>query len=99
MVYGGLAYPVTEVKSSACKGLKNLTSVTIGVNVTKIGSKAFYNCPKLKTVTIKATGLKSVGSSAFKKIKENATIKVPKAKKKVYTKLLKGKYSSTTKIK
>lgn len=99
VVYNGLAYPVTEVKSSACKGLKNLTSVTIGVNVTKIGSKAFYNCPKLKTVTIKATGLKSVGSSAFKKIKENATIKVPKAKKKAYTKLLKKKCDSSAKIK
>lgn len=99
VVYNGLAYPVTEVKSSACKGLKNLTSVTIGVNVTKIGSKAFYNCPKLKTVTIKATGLKSVGSSAFKKIKENATIKVPKAKIKDYAKLLKKKCDSSVKIK
>lgn len=90
---------VTEIKDSAFQGCKELKKVVIPAGVTQIGKKAFYKCSKLKTVTIKATGLKKIGSSAFKSMKPKATIKVPKANLKAYTKLLKKKVDKTVKIK
>lgn len=63
----------------------------ISANVTTIGKKAFAGCKKLKKITIKSKKLRSVGKKAFKGISKNAVIKVPKAKKKAYTKLLKNK--------
>lgn len=89
----GKTYKVTAIKANAFKNNKKLTKVTIGKNVSKIGSKAFYNCKKLKSVTIRSKKLtaKNVGSKAFKGISSKATIKVPKAKKKAYKKMLKKK--------
>ncbi len=84
---------------SGCKALKKFT---IGAKVIKIGKKAFYKCAALKKVTIKSTLLtaKTVGSAAFKGINAKATIKVPKAVKKEYTKwLLKKGVKKTMKIK
>lgn len=66
-------------------------SVTIGSNVTEIGAKAFYNCKKLKKITIKTTKLKAVGKNALKNIHAKAVVKVPKRKLKAYKKLLKSK--------
>lgn len=68
-----------------------LTKVTIGKNVTKIGSGAFKNCKKLATVTITSTKLKSVGKNALKGIKSNAKIKVPAKKRNAYRKILQKK--------
>lgn len=66
-----------------------MKSVTIPVNVTAIGQKAFYNCKKLKKLTIQSLKLKkgTVGSKSFAKtgIKK---VKVPKARKKAYKKWL-----------
>ena len=58
--------------------------------VTAIGSKAFYNCKKLKNIKIKSKKLtlKKVGKSAFKSINKKAKITVPKSKKKSYKKIL-----------
>ncbi len=75
---------------------------TFAPMVNKIGKKAFYKCAALKKITIKSTLLtaKTVGSSAFKGINAGATIKVPKAVKKEYTKwLLKKGIKKTMKIK
>lgn len=97
---GGKKFLVTSIGNSTFSGCSKATSATIGKNVTKIGSKAFYNCKKLKKITIKATKLKSVGSNAFKGINKKASIKVPKNKLKVYQKLLKKKgQASSVKIK
>lgn len=93
---GGKKFLVTAIDSSAFSGCSKAASATVGKNVTKIGSKAFYNCKKLKKITIKSAKLKSVGAKAFKGIAKKASIKVPKSKLKAYKKLLnrKGQASS-----
>lgn len=89
---GGVKANVTAIGNNAFKkAKKKLTKVTIGANVTSIGKKAFAGCKKLKKITIKSKKLASVGTKAFKGINKKAVIKVPKAKKKAYVKLLKNK--------
>ncbi len=87
----GVKYKVTSIAKKAFAGNKNLKRVVIGAEIEKIGAKAFYNCPNLKFVTIKSTGLtaKSVGAKAFAKIHKKAVVEVPKAKKTAYKKWLK----------
>ena len=57
--------------------------------VTSIGSKAFYKCSKLKSITIKSKSMKSVGKNAFKGISKNVKVTVPKNKYNAYRKLFK----------
>ena len=90
---------VTEIGAGAFANCKALKKITIPAAVTKIGKKAFNKCKKLKTVTIKTKKLKTVGGSAFKENALKAVIKLPKAKKAAYKKLLKKKYDKTTKLK
>lgn len=100
--YDGVKYKVTAIHAGAFQNAKKLHSVVIGSNITTIGNKAFYGCGKLKSVAIKAKTLKKVGSKAFGKINAKASYKVPKAKYKVYKKLLSAKktgYVKTQKIK
>ena len=87
----GVSYKVTSIAKKAFAGNKNLKTVVIGAEIEKIGAKAFYNCPNLKFVTIKSTGLtaKTVGAKAFAKMHKKAVVKVPKAKKAAYKKWLK----------
>ena len=90
------------IGDSAFSGCKALTRFTIGAKVKSIGKKAFYKCAALKKLTIKTKLLtaQTVGSGAFKGINASATIKVPKAVKKEYTKwLLKKGVKKTMKIK
>jgi predicted RNA binding protein YcfA (HicA-like mRNA interferase family) len=68
--------------------MKKLKSVTIPSSVTKIGSKAFYNCPNLKKVTVKANSSLTVGKSSFKKVNKDCTIKVKGLKKKAKTSMI-----------
>lgn len=96
----GVTFTVTSIAPKCAKGCKKLTKVVLGDNITNIGKNAFNGCSKLKTINIKSTKLKKVGAGAFKGINKNASIKVPKAKKKAYTKLLKNKgQAKTVKIK
>ena len=85
----GKKYKVTTIATSALKGNKKVTKVIIGSNVTKIGKKAFYNCKRLKNITIKSKKLKSVGKYAFKGIAKYATIKCPGKKTKKYKEMIK----------
>lgn len=87
VIIGGKSFKITEIASKALQK-KNITSLVIGSNVKKIGSKAFQNCKKLKKITIKSKVLKSVGKKAFKGIPSEAKVKVPKKKVSTYTKLL-----------
>ena len=84
---------LTTIGASAFSGCKALAKITLYTKVKKIGAKAFYKCSKLKTITIKTSKLtsKTVGANAFKGIYAKAAIKVPKAKLKAYTTLLKKK--------
>lgn len=59
--------------------------------VNKIESKAFYNCKKLKTITI-GDNVKSIGKNAFKGIHRKATFKVSSD---AYTKVKKALKSNT----
>ena len=79
-------YKVTEIKSGACKGMKKLTTLTIGSNVRKIGSQAFANCKKLNKITIKNAKMtkSGFGSKCFSGIKSKASFKVPKSALKKY---------------
>ena len=85
----GKTYKVTAVSASAFAKNKKLKTVVIGKNVKTIGKKAFYNCKNLKKITFKGKNVKSIGAKAFKGTAKKATVKVPKAKKAVYKKLLK----------
>ena len=107
---GNVVYKLSGKTATVIKASKKtLTSVTIRdkvkidgktVKVTKINKNAFKGCKKLKKVTIKAKSLKSIGKNAFKGIAKKAVIKVPKAKKKAYKKLLKkAKIAKTVRVK
>ena len=87
---GKATYKVTSVEKKAFKNNKKIKKVTIGKNVSKIGSKAFYGCSKLKTLTIKSSKLttKKIGSKAFSKTPKSMTVKVPKKKFKTYKSML-----------
>ena len=85
---GGKKYKITSVAANALKGNKKVKTLTIEKNIEKIGKNAFANCKNLKRIVIKSTKLKKVGSKAFKGISKKAIVKVPKSKKKSYTKLL-----------
>ena len=99
----GMKYKVTEIKDKAFKGMKTLTTLTIGKNVTKIGASAFEGCGKLKAITIKGDKLKktSFGSKCFKDIAAKASFKVPKKMIKDYKSWLinKGKAPLTITVK
>lgn len=96
----GKTWKVTSVAANALKGNKKIESLTIEKNVRKIGKNAFANCRKLKKVTIKSKKINTIGKNAFKNINKKATVKVPKAQKKKYAKLLnKAKLSKKVKIK
>lgn len=61
------------------KNDKTIKKLTIGKNITTIGSNAFNGCKNLKNIVIKTKKLTSnnIGKNAFKGIKSNATVTVP----------------------
>lgn len=61
--YNGYTLTATAVGAKAFRKLKKLTKVTFGKNVKKIGTSAFANCPKLKTIKFK--NVTSIGKKAF----------------------------------
>lgn len=97
----GDTYKVTAISANAFKGMTKLKKVTIGKNVDKIGSKAFYKCKNLSQITISSTTLASnkVGAKTFAGTKKKAVVKVPKSKYKAYKKFLHKKGNKTIKIK
>lgn len=78
-----------------------ITRVVVEKNMTGIGSNAFYNCKKVKSIQVKTSKLKKVGKNALKGVHKKAVIRVPKKKLQLYkNKLFKKKgQSSTVKIK
>ncbi|MCR4690910.1 MAG: leucine-rich repeat domain-containing protein, partial [Lachnospiraceae bacterium] len=73
----GQTIKVTAIKDGAFMYNTSLKSVTIGANVKKIGTMAFYGCKKLKTVKVQSTSLKKPGKSAFVDISPKAKITLP----------------------
>lgn len=82
-------YDVTGIQKNALKNSKRLQVLTIGKNVKEIGSGAFANCTKLKTVIINAKKIKNgkVSKGTFSGIGPRTTVYVPKGKYKTYKKL------------
>ena len=69
-----------------------LRTITIPASVTEIGEHAFFAFSleegKLKKVTIRSTRIKKWGKEIFGKARKDLVIRVPKRKKKEYTKAL-----------
>lgn len=87
----GTSYKVTAIANKAFYKETKLKSLTIGTNVTTIGSNAFAGSKNLSKITVKTTKLKSVGSNALKTTRKNIQIVVPKAYAAKYKKLFTGK--------
>ncbi|MDO4556272.1 MAG: leucine-rich repeat protein, partial [Lachnospiraceae bacterium] len=77
--YKNVTYKVKAIQAKAVKGCTKLTKVTIGKNVTAIGSNAFYKCKKLKSIVFRGKNAPSIGKNAFKSIASKAVFKVPRA--------------------
>lgn len=84
---------VASIGDQAFASCKSLKSFTIPSKVKKIGSKIFNKDKKLSTITVKSSKLssKTVNKTAFKGLRSNIVVKVPKSKLKVYKALLKTK--------
>ena len=88
-----ITYSVTSIADGAFANNKYIKSVVIPSSVKQIGSKAFYKCSKLKSITVKSKGLKkkTIGAQAFKGIHKNAVFYVPAKKKSSYQKIFRTK--------
>lgn len=84
ITFGGVRYKVTNIAANAFRDMPNLTTLVIGKNLIKINQAAFYNCPRLKTITIYSKKITSVGAKAFSKTYANAKVNVPNAYIKKY---------------
>nr|MCR5201474.1 leucine-rich repeat domain-containing protein [Lachnospiraceae bacterium] len=87
--YKNVSYKVVQMNSNSLKGMKKLKNLVIGKNMKTIKAKAIVKCPKLSKVIIKGKAIKTIGKNAFTGVKKNCVVKVPKAKKAAYRKLLK----------
>lgn len=77
VTFGGRVYNVTAIQAKAFKDNTNLTSVTIGRNVSSIGRYAFHRCTSLKKIVINSRTLNTFGYYSFKKISSKAKVYVP----------------------
>ena len=86
----GKTYKVTGIAAEACKGMENLTSVTVGKNVEKIGKSAFGGCKNLRNITLRTAKLKAkgIGGGAFSTGCAKTTVKCPKDRLEDYKKIL-----------
>ena len=70
--------PVKAIASNAFSNNGTITSITIPDSVTTIGSRVFYSCSNLTTVTISENSqLTSIGSSAFEGCSSLTSIYIP----------------------
>lgn len=85
----GTKLKVTAVGASAFAGNKKIKTVTLGKNITKIGTKAFYKAKNLSQITVNGNTIKSIGKNAFSGLKKNCKITVRAKDKKQYNKIVK----------
>jgi len=84
----GTKLKVTAVGASAFAGNKKIKTVTLGKNIIKIGSKAFYKAKNLSKITVNGNTIKSIGKNAFSGVKKNCKITVQAKYKKQYNKIV-----------
>ena len=82
MVPSAFRYRVRRISSSAFKGCKNITSISIPEGVTYIGEHAFDGCSSLKSVIIPES-VKSIGAYAFNGCSALTTVKIPNGVSKI----------------
>lgn len=90
-IAGGKRYKVTSIDAEAFKGLKKLTSITLGENIVSIGKNACRGCKNLKKVILTTGKLKKIGNNAILGISKKAVLFCEKNKVKRYKKLLRKK--------
>lgn len=100
----GKTFKVSELENKAFKGKKQLTTVSFGKNISKIGKECFAGCTNLKVVEFKGNKVKSIGKDAFKGTGSKITVKVPvnmskKDRAKLKKMLIKAKISKKVVIK
>lgn len=83
---GAKSYKITKIADKALRG-KDMTSVSIGRNVTSIGKQAFEKCENLMNLYVYSTKIKSVGASAFKKVDSDIRVRVYYQKVNTYKKM------------
>ena len=71
----GETIPIAAILREAFRNNTDITNVTIGKNVTVIGTKAFYGATNLKRIII-CGDLEKVGKGAFRKIASDAVIRI-----------------------
>lgn len=88
----GKTYNVTAIGNGAFSK-KHYKHIILGKKITTIGSKAFYKCKNLKSITIRSTGIKKsqIAKNAFAGIGKEVIIYVPKEKLKSYKKMFYAK--------
>ena len=96
---GDKKYKVTSIADNAFKNNKKITKVYIGKNIKLIGKNAFAGCKNLKYVNIKSNVLARIGKNAFKGTSKKLKVKVLKAKKKIYVKMIKKAGNKKAKVK
>lgn len=92
----GVKYSVSSIGDEAFESNTNLTTLTIGANVSSIGSRAFYRCKKLSSVKISSKKLGTIGDKAFYGIQNNALFSAYRSKLKSYQSKLKSSGINTT---
>lgn len=95
---GNNTYSVVSVSADCFKKNTTLRSVTIGRDVQRIGSAAFYGCKNLKTIAIKSTKVTAIGSRAFQKIAKNAIIYVPRSRLTKYRSMIRASGNTTARV-
>ncbi len=83
---------MTSIGGGVFGGNKNITSVSIGKNVTFVGADAFKNCTNLRTVTFDETGTEplTVGSGMFWGCSKLHTVNLPSRMTAVPDRFLQG---------
>ncbi len=84
---------ITKIGDEAFYGCTSLESLTVPAKTINVGKQFVGKCKKMKTLIFKSTKLtkKTLSSGVCKNIGKKVTIKVPKNKVTVYTKLFKSK--------
>lgn len=85
----GYEYKVTGIAKNAFANCKKLGKAVIGKNVSSIGANAFKGCKKLKSVAVLSSKVTTIGKDAYKSVKSNINMLLPKKKYKAYKKLMK----------
>ena len=89
IVVNGTTYKVTSIEKKAFETGKKIKTIILGKNVKSIKKDAFAGCKALQKIVVKTKKLtkKTVAKKAFRGVRKNVRIVVPKKKKQAYRKL------------